>query len=114
MEHPHSCERGPCASYGNTDAGPGARGESARTTQPAAGHASTTALVRPLPPGQGRGSVSSSVEGGAEVTPAGRRPLPDIPWDPELLEGPPETRGQPTDNRAGLQEELLRCIVSAP
>lgn len=95
MDHPHGCEKGPCASYGNTGAGAGARGESARIAQPAAEHASTTALVRPLPPGQGRGSVSSSVEGGAEATPAGRRPLPDVPWDPQLLEGTPRHGGSP-------------------
>ena len=41
---------------------PGARGELAMTVQPAAEHASATAPVRPLPPGRGRGSVSSSVE----------------------------------------------------
>ena len=51
---------------------------------------------------------------GAEVTPGGRQPLPDIPWDPEPLKGPTETQLQSTDNRAGLQKEPLRCIVSAP
>ena len=50
---------------------------------------------------------------GAEVTPGGRQPLLDVPWDPEPLKGPTETRLQSTDNRAGLQKELLRCIVSA-
>ena len=52
MDHPHGCEKGPCASYGNTGAGAGARGESARITQPAAEHASQQLWSVPSHPGK--------------------------------------------------------------
>ena len=85
----------------------GAHGEFPTVAQPAAEYV-------PSRPGEDMALSPRPWKVGAEVTPGGRQPLLDVPWDPEPLKGPTETRLQSTDNRAGLQKELLRCIVSAP
>ena len=113
MEDPHGCERGACASHGSPRGVP-------TMAQPAAEHASRPRIapVRPLPPRRGCCSVSSSVEGGAEATPAGRRPLPGSPNPSKVRRrqgGSPLATGRVCrKNRSGASSLLPRKLSKNP